>query len=190
MKEGAFPISIQNDASSIGQAGGFEKSTQLSPPHFLLSHGYSQPDASLCLGPQLWDVLAGCSESWSPRHYPHIISTWKLQGGPPQSRSFRLTHLGAHSNSLTYLILGCSPQLLGVSCFLLRHCPHPQLCSPSQGQGSLILGSCPAVGLRPQNQLPCPSWPCLATWSARTQVLASLWPLLPRRSSASAHWLL
>lgn len=94
MKEGAFPISIQNDASSIGQAGGFEKSTQLSPPRFLLSHGYSQPDASLCLGPQLWDVLAGCSESWSPRHYPHIISTWKLQGGPPRVGLSDLLTLG------------------------------------------------------------------------------------------------
>ena len=135
-----------------------------------------------CAGRLFWVLV---SQTLSP-HYLYL----EASGRPPQSRSFRLTHLGAHSNSLTYLILGCSPQLLGVSCFLLRHCPHPQLCSPSQGQGSLLLGSCPAVGLRPQNQLPCPSWPCLATWSARTQVLASLWPLLPRRSSASAHWLL
>lgn len=86
VEEEAFPISIQNDASSIGQAGGFEKSTQVSPPCSLLSRGYSQPELTCCIS-MPWSpalgCVAGCSESWYPRHYPHIISTWKLQRAPP-----------------------------------------------------------------------------------------------------------
>ena len=165
----------------------------MSPPCSLLSHGHSQPELSLL---HLYALVSSSGMCWqavlSPG-LPDIIPTLSLPGSfreAPQSRLLRLTHLGAHSNGLTYLEPGCPPQLLAVSSFLLQHCPHPQLCSPSQGQGSLLQGLCLAVGLGPRNQLPCPSWPCLAPWSARTQVLASLWPLLPHRSSASVHWLL
>lgn len=65
----------QNNTKSTRLAGGFQKSTQLSPtrlpPPLLPRPTQARPAASPCLGLQPRDILAGCSESGLPQ--THII---------------------------------------------------------------------------------------------------------------------
>lgn len=134
-----------------------------------------------------WSPALGCAGRLFPV-FDSPTPTFSLPGSfreASQSRPFKLTHLGAHSNALTYPETGCPPQLLGVFSFLLRLCSCPWLCSLFQAQGPLLLGLCPAAGLGSWHRLPCPSRPCLVSWRAQAQIPVSLWPLLRSRCSAS-----